>query len=184
MMEKRNSQHIEQIKSEFSEQMKIQNENREKEILATINKTKAELQHANAKEKYAVELKKKRLLEEKKIKLIEQVLQEVIKMIKIQEKLIYDKFPTLSVVIKEQTRILEVLLELEKIIISRIMVDTNDNDTKDRLTDILKSFGEKNTSINFTPGDVNIGTNVKGDAGDINVAESNSIATQTKKREV
>ncbi|MCP3686628.1 MAG: hypothetical protein GY861_28655 [bacterium] len=153
--------------------MKRQNDLRLRETIAIEKKTRTDLKTQEIERTRLEEEAKTREIEERKVKSTESLINEIRVVVELQRALLENQ-PILNV-LDAQDRKLDALLELQRIIIPRLLKEGAGDEEVHRLTEILKSFGK--------PGDYILGTHFKGDlltsGGDLNIAENKSnIKTQ------
>ena len=162
---------LESLKDQIFEQMQRQNDIREREVAAIEEKTKTDLERLTVEREKTAQLVRQADVEAQKVRATEQLIQEIRTLIAIVQAFITKDFPEHGKQLLDQQRDLSTLIEIMKFILPHFLRESGREDEALRLADILKSFATK--------GDIHVGgTTVKGDAGDINVAETGGTAKQ------
>ena len=166
------------LQEQMLEQMSRQNDNREREVAAIEAKTKKDIEWIGVEKSRIAEMARKSSLEERQLNTTAALVQKVTIVLELIQSFISKKFPVHDNLVIEQNQLLRMLLELMKIIVPQLLKESSGDAEVSRLADILKSFVSKG-DINITPGDVNVGTQFRGNvtAGkdvDITSAEGKS----------
>lgn len=137
--------------------MGLENKDLLKLIEATEKKTEAEIQRRIAEENKTSELRKLRLAEERKDEILEELLIKIKDLIKILDSLSSQTHPIAKTIRGYDVK-LDVMLEIQRLIIPKLIREGSSDEEIKRLTELLKAIGTSRSDVKVGGTDVNADT--------------------------